>query len=791
MPTDEERLLIRIEASQRKFEKQMEAIYRSADRRSNAMEKTFRRSNERISRGFRDISTAANRSFNRIAGAAAAAAAAIGTREVSRYADAWTEVENKIRSAEQISGTQARTTSQLNDLANETRSGLGETAELYSRLLRLSGQLAIEEEQVAKATEITAKAFKAGGAAASEQAAGILQLSQGLSSGLLQGDELRSVRENAPLIAAAIAQEFKTTVGGLKELGAEGELTSDRIVKAILNAEKQISGAFDATTATISDGFKVFRNGLTEFVGGFDDGARASENMVGNLSRLGEYLSENSGRAERFGRQVREAFTIMGEAVSSFRGRFPGLGEDFAEVGKAARDMQVFVLGVIQEVVANAAGAAAFMANAVLRAVHGVETVAVGIANAAVSSVETILNGVLAGINKVVDGLNAVIEGANKLPKVAIPTINTGSLSVSLPRGETSTAPPDSGLLDSFRGTRDNVRELFDVFNNRVSDSFQRIKDAADKADEEASKPPPSGAGGFDFGGTPGDGGSSGGGSKAAKKNRSELQEFLGFIEEEKIALREQASLTNKSAGEIAKLEAKYRLLSEARRLGLSLDKEVAASGRTVRDEINAQADAIGRMTIEAEKYAERAEYLKAANEQIQDGFIDSIVAGNNFADTLQDVAQSLAKAALQAAFFNRGPLAGGGEGGGLLGGIFGKLFGAAGATAGARAGGGPVRGGSAYLVNERTPNSELFVPSRSGAVLSVSQAQAALRGGSQSGGTTVLVEDHSGTARTERSKGPNGRDLVRVIVAEELAKGGFDKGMKGRYGASPIKVQR
>lgn len=129
-----------------------------------------------------------------------------------------------------------RTLSELNEIARATRSGLSETADLYAKLLRSTAGVAKSELEVAKATEIVNKAFKAGGAAASEQAAGILQLAQGLGSGMLQGDELRSVRENAPLLAQAIADYFGTTIAGLKELGSEGQLTSDKIFQAILAA---------------------------------------------------------------------------------------------------------------------------------------------------------------------------------------------------------------------------------------------------------------------------------------------------------------------------------------------------------------------------------------------------------------------------------------------------------------------------------------------------------------------------------------------------------------------------
>src|SRR5690606_168511 len=103
-----------------------------------------------------------------------------------------------------------------------------------------------------------------------EQAAGILQLGQALGSGFLQGDELRSIRENAPLLAQAIANEFGVTIAKLKDLGAEGELTTDRVFKAILNAQKEIDAIFGTTSSTIAEGFTRVQNALTEYIGQAD-----------------------------------------------------------------------------------------------------------------------------------------------------------------------------------------------------------------------------------------------------------------------------------------------------------------------------------------------------------------------------------------------------------------------------------------------------------------------------------------------------------------------------------------
>ena len=95
------------------------------------------------------------------------------------------------------------------------------------------------------------------GATASESAGAFLQLSQALGSGVLRGQELNSILEQAPLIAQAIATEMGSTVGALKKFGEEGQITSDIVIKALARVERdgadQLTEALKGPAAAIKD----------------------------------------------------------------------------------------------------------------------------------------------------------------------------------------------------------------------------------------------------------------------------------------------------------------------------------------------------------------------------------------------------------------------------------------------------------------------------------------------------------------------------------------------------------
>ena len=212
----------------------------------------------------------------------------VAANEMKNYADSWTRMGNKIAAASQSSGVQARSLIELRKGADNARSSLDEYVDLYARIMRNSKGVAKSEQEVADVTNIVSKAFAVGGAAASEQAAGVLQLGQALGSGFLQGDELRSIRENAPVLAQAVADEFGTTIAGLKDLGAEGKLTSDRILKAILNARQQIEAQFNKTSLTIEQSLTLVKNAATQYVGSMDKAIGASRLVTTGIKAIAD-----------------------------------------------------------------------------------------------------------------------------------------------------------------------------------------------------------------------------------------------------------------------------------------------------------------------------------------------------------------------------------------------------------------------------------------------------------------------------------------------------------------------
>lgn len=157
-----------------------------------------------------------------------------------------------------------RTTDQLqNEIfqsAQRSRASYSDTAAVVARLGTLAkGAFSGNDEMVAFAEQMN-KQFKIGGASLQEQTAGMYQLSQAMASGKLQGDEFRSIMENAPMLAQAISTYTGKTMGDLRKMSSEGEITAAIIKKSLFATAADTEARFAKMPKTIGDIMTDIRN---------------------------------------------------------------------------------------------------------------------------------------------------------------------------------------------------------------------------------------------------------------------------------------------------------------------------------------------------------------------------------------------------------------------------------------------------------------------------------------------------------------------------------------------------
>lgn len=145
-----------------------------------------------------------------------------------------------------------------------------ETADLYTRLARSTKNLNISQDRLVAITNSVAQSLVISGSSAESAQAALVQFGQGLQSGVLRGEELNSVLEQAPRLAELLADGLGVTTGQLRDLGAAGALTSDRIVEALERGAGSLEEEFGQIPDTVGKALQRVRNDIFVAVGSID-----------------------------------------------------------------------------------------------------------------------------------------------------------------------------------------------------------------------------------------------------------------------------------------------------------------------------------------------------------------------------------------------------------------------------------------------------------------------------------------------------------------------------------------
>ena len=144
--------------------------------------------------------------------------------------------------------------------ANRSRSGFSEMADSVAKLRSQAGEAFKNNDEAIAFAEQLNKLYKLGGASLEQQKAGTLQITQALASGVLRGDEFNSMMENAPLVAQKLAQHLGVSVGQLRGMAKEGELTGDALKNALLGSAVATNEEFARLPMTFGDMVAQIKN---------------------------------------------------------------------------------------------------------------------------------------------------------------------------------------------------------------------------------------------------------------------------------------------------------------------------------------------------------------------------------------------------------------------------------------------------------------------------------------------------------------------------------------------------
>lgn len=228
---------------------------------------------------------------------------------------------------------------QVYAIAQKTGSALDATITSVSRLGMAAKDFGATGADIARVTQTVQQLGRVGGASAQELAAGTTQLAQALASGRLGGDELRSILENMPAVARQIADGLGVSVGHLRDMGAAGQLTAERVFGALLAGSDNADKAFARLPATLEQAGQRASTAWTAFAASLDKTLGLSRTLAGVLDGVAEMLEAATPQAatqqmprlnaelQSLRQQLADAKDILSQGVGSEMGQPVSAGQ--------------------------------------------------------------------------------------------------------------------------------------------------------------------------------------------------------------------------------------------------------------------------------------------------------------------------------------------------------------------------------------------------------------------------------------------------------------------------------
>lgn len=282
---------------------------------------------------------------------------AVGAANLS---DQMAQIRSRINLINDGSQTTAEIMDKIYAASQRSRGGYLEMADSVSKLNMLAKDAFSSNDEAIFFVEQLNKQFKISGASVEEATSAMYQLTQAMASGKLQGDEFRSIMENAPMLAQSIAQEMGMSVGQLKELSSQGLITADIIKNALYGSAEETNQKFAEIPMTFADIGQSIQN---QFIQAFTPVLE----QLASITSSGEFMAAFEG----VGIAIRSVAAVAQVSIGLISAAFNSMKVVVSTVGNIVKSFAVLVATAMPPVAAAIIGVtAAFIAQRAIVAAH-------------------------------------------------------------------------------------------------------------------------------------------------------------------------------------------------------------------------------------------------------------------------------------------------------------------------------------------------------------------------------------------------------------------------------------
>lgn len=215
--------------------------------------------------------------------------AGLGIYSLAQYYDQWVQFSNRIKlvttSMQELRDVQQ----DLIGVSNRTATSLFSSGGLFEKFSRAGDRYGVSNQIKTALTELVQQTVIISGSTTEGAKGAIIQFVQGLATEL-RGQELTSVREQIPRLARAIAEGLDVPISKLKQLGAQGLITGDQIMMALIKQIPRIQAEFQNVSFTITQSFELISNSMSEMIGKAMDELNASQSVSKFFETVAKYI---------------------------------------------------------------------------------------------------------------------------------------------------------------------------------------------------------------------------------------------------------------------------------------------------------------------------------------------------------------------------------------------------------------------------------------------------------------------------------------------------------------------
>ena len=315
--------------------------------------------------------------------------------------------------------------------ANRSRGSFLDMADSVAKLNLLAKDAFTSNDEAIYFVEQLNKQFKIAGAGVQETTSAMYQLTQAMAAGKLQGDEFRSIMENAPMLAQSIAQEMGLSVGQLKEMSSQGLITADIIKNALFNSAEETNAKFAEIPMTFQDiGTKLQNDLIAAFQPVMEE--------LGNMTSSDAFMSVLNELAFAF-KVVAAAAQV---SIAIIKGAFNGLSVVITTIKNIVSSfVQLFVTSMPLITASIIGVSAAFLAQKAIIASHNTMLALLTVRTTLVTAASVILGGAIGAVGLAFGAFRAIamttqavimaIRTANIASAVAMGVAKVATLALS------------------------------------------------------------------------------------------------------------------------------------------------------------------------------------------------------------------------------------------------------------------------------------------------------------------------------------------------------------------------